>query len=196
MEELLALQKDDVIQESSVWAIIGRRGHGKSALLAHIAEIDYNKGKKIVSNFYLNFPHTQMTFEELVLLPKTLQNATVVFDEFQVGAGARNALRNANKSINQFITQLRKRNIILYFATQNFKYVDIDVRSQSDFLLNTEAIDTKDEDNNKFKVIIIDRFDMTDSRWGTVVNDFTWDATDLFSRNVYNTNEIISFGEE
>jgi len=189
------VNENTIVQESAVWAIVGRRGEGKSAILANIAEVDHSEGKKIVSNFDLSFPHIKMTFAELILLPEELQDATVVFDEFQVGAGARNALRNSNKSINQFITQLRKRNIVLYFATQNFKYVDIDVRNQTDYILTTEKI-SKDKKDHRFKVSVVDRNDMTETRYGSVINTFMWDATELFKRNVYDTNEIINFGEE
>ena len=187
----------DVIRiESAIWAIVGWRGSGKTALLANIAEIDYNNGKTIISNFHLDFPHIRMTFEELIEFPDNLVNATVVFDEFQVGAGARNALRNDNKAINKFITQLRKRNIILYLSTQNFKFLDIDVRTQTDYILTTEQVDKSNKEDHRFSVVIVDRADMSDSRWGSVVNTFIWDATDLFNRNVYDTNEIINFGEE
>ena len=191
LEEKLTLKS-----ESSVWAIVGRRGAGKSAILTNIGETDFSIGKKIISNFWLSFEHKEITFEKLLEFPAFLENATILFDEFQVGAGARNALRNANKDINQFITQLRKRNIILYYGTQNFKFVDTDVRNQTDFILYTEAVDMVDEENHEFRVIIVDRNDHTDSAYGTVCNSFIWDATELFERKVYNTNEIINFGEE
>ena len=189
-------ESKNIIQESSVWAIVGRRGSGKSTILAYIAETDFSIGKIIISNFWLGFEHRKITFEELIEFKEYLQNATVVFDEFQVGAGARNALRNSNKDLNQLITQLRKRNIILYYGTQNFKFVDIDVRNQTDYILYTEAVDREDPDNNKFSVIIVDRHDHTDSSFGTVINTFIWDATELFERKIFNTNEIINFGEE
>ena len=185
-----------IIEESAVWAIIGWRGSGKTALLARIAEIDYNRGKKIVSNVHLSFPHIYKTFEELIELPEDIENATVIFDEFQVGAGARNALRNDNKKINMFITQLRKRNIVLYYTTQNFKFVDIDVRIQTDYILTTEAVDKHNNDDHRFSVKIVDTHDMSESAWGSLVNEWTWDATDLFKRKVYDTKQIINFGEE
>lgn len=182
--------------ESSVWAIVGRRGSGKSTMLANIAETDFSIGKKIISNFDLSFDHIKLTFEKLIEFPALLQNGTIVFDEFQVGAGARNALRNSNKDLNQFITQLRKRNIILYYGTQNFKFVDIDVRNQTDYIMYTEAVDREDPNNNKFSIIIMDRHDHTDSSFGTIINSFVWDATELFEREIFDTNEIINFGEE
>lgn len=181
--------------ESAIWAIVGWRGSGKTALAANLAEIDYNNGKTIISNFHLDFPHIRMSFEELIEFPDELKDATVVFDEFQVGAGARNALRNDNKKINKFITQLRKRNIVLYLTTQNFKFIDIDVRNQVDYILTTTKVD-KDINDHRFKVIIVETGDLSDSVWGSIVNEFIWDATDLFKRNIYNTNEIINFGEE
>ena len=185
-----------IILESCIWAVVGRRGSGKSTILASTAEVDFSVGKTIVSNFHLSFDHRRITFDELLDFPEWLRDATIVFDEFQVAVGARNALRNTNKDINHFITQLRKRNLVLYYGTQNFKFMDIDVRDQTDYILYTEAVDREDDDNNEFKVIIVDRNDHTDSTYGTVINSFIWDATELFKRNIFNTNEIINFGKE
>ena len=187
---------DNIVIESSIWAIVGRRGSGKSTILANIAETDFSIGKTIVSNFNLSFDHIRITFDELLTFPEWLRDATIVFDEFQNAVGSRNSLKNSNKDINFFITQLRKRNLVLYYGTQNFKFMDIDVRSQSDYILYTVAVDREDDDNNEFSVIIVDRHDNTDSFFGTVVNNFVWDATDLFNRNVFDTNELITFGKE
>lgn len=181
-----------VVKESSVIGIIARRGHGKSTLLSKIGEDDYNIGKKVITNFWVSFPHIQMSFEDIITLPKELQDATLLLDEFQVGAGARTALKKTNQDINKFITQLRKRNIILYYATQNYKFVDIDVRTQTDFIIMTKLTDVK----NQYKVIVVDRNDFTDSNFGSVINIFMLDATDLYAREVFDTNEIINFGKE
>ena len=198
MEENIIIHPEskNIIQESYVWAILGWRGGGKSSIMAKIAETDFNNGKKIVSNFWLSFDHIEMTLEEIIKLPEELQNATVLLDELQVGAGSRNSLSKKNKEMNKFITQLRKRNIVLYFGTQNFKFVDTDIRSQTDYILHTEAVDKVDKDNHKFSVIIVDRHDHRDSVYGTVINTFIWDATELYERNIFNTNEIINFGKE
>lgn len=193
---ILHPESKNIIQESSIWAVVGLRGSGKSSILASTAEIDFSVGKTIVSNFHLSFEHIRITFDELLSFPEWLRDATIVFDEFQVAVGARNALRNSNKDINHFITQLRKRNLVLYYGTQNFKFMDIDVRDQTDYILYTEAVDKIDKENHKFKVIIVDRRDHEDSSFGTVVNSFIWDATELFERNIFDTNEIINFGKE
>ena len=181
-----------IIKESSVIGILGRRGGGKSTLLAKIGEDDYLLGKTIITNFWVSYPHIEMTFEEIVLLPKVLRNATVLLDENQVGAGSRRALTKNNQFINKFITQLRKRNIVLYYGTQNFKFVDVDIRNQTDFLIISAITDI----DNIYKIIVVDRNDFTDSAFGSVINIFEYDATDLYLRNVFNTDQIINFGEE
>jgi len=181
-----------VVEESSVNGILGRRGHGKSTLLAKIGEDDYNLGKKIITNFWVSYPHIYMSFEDIIMLPEELQDATLLLDELQVGAGARKALSLSNQDINKFITQLRKRNIMLFYTTQNYKFIDVDIRSQTDYLITTQ----KTENLNQFKVIVVDRNDFTDSKFGSVINLFILDATDIFERKIFDTKQIINFGKE
>lgn len=190
------MSSEGLLLESSVIAIVGRRGHGKSALLSEIGGIDKAEGKKIISNYELTYADEILTFEEIILLPDILQNCTLLLDEFQVGAGARSALKKSNQTINKFITQLRKRNIILYFATQNFKFMDIDIRTQTDYIITTEKVNVQDKDDYNFILTVIDRHDVTEGAFGSVINILEWDATELFEKNVYDTNEIISFGKE
>lgn len=181
-----------IYNESSVVGILGRRGHGKTTLLTIIGEDDCNKGKKIITNYEVSFPHTEMAFEDIVLLPDSLQDCTLLLDELQVGASARTALKKDNQNINKFITQLRKRNIVLYYTTQIFKLVDKDIREQTDYIITTQRTDIE----NEFKVIVLDRHDFSDSSFGSVINVYTFDATDIFNREVFNTNQIISFGKD
>ena len=176
-----------IIEESSVIGILGERGHGKSVILTKLGYNDYLVGKKIVANYHLNFPHIYMTFEEIIELPEELEDCTLLLDEFQVGAGARKALSNANTSINKFITQLRKRNIMLYYATQHIRFVDIDVRTQTNFVIFIRKID-----KSIFDVKFVDRWMPT----APPINHFTWDATDFFEKKLYDTKEIISFGKD
>lgn len=183
-----------MIQESSVNAILGRRGTGKTTVLAHIGEIDQSLGKKIVCNFDVSYPHIYMDFSEIILLKsEDLQDCTLLLDELQIGAGGRDAFKYSNKQINKFITQLRKRNIMLYYTTQIFKFVDINIRRQTDFIMLIEKIDNQD---HMIKIMVFDRNDYTDGISGSVIKVIEWDATDFFSRNVFNTNQIIDFGEE
>ncbi len=179
-------------EESSVIGVLGRRGHGKTTLLALLGEHDYSNGKKVIANFDLSFPYFRMSFADIIELPEELQDATLLLDEMQVGAGAREALKKTNQTINKFITQLRKRNILLIYSTQNFMFIDKSIRSQTDFLVVTEKTAT----NGIYKVITVDRNDFTDSAFGSVINVFKFNANDLYNRNVFNTNEIVNFEDE
>ena len=179
-------------EESAVVGILGRRGHGKTTLLALIGEDDYNSGKLVITNFWVSYPHIEMSYSDIVLLPKVLQNATVLLDEMQVGAGSRTALKKTNQDINRFITQLRKRNIVLYYTTQKFKFVDKDVRDQTDYIITTERTDLE----NEYKVIVFDRNDFEDSAFGSVINVYTFDATDIYDRKLFDTKQLISFGKD
>lgn len=185
-----------MIYESSVIGILGSRGDGKTALLSEIGDNDQSAGKTVVTNYDVSFPHIRLDFEEIVMLPDVLQNCTLLLDEFQVGAGSRTALKKTNQAINRFITQLRKRNIMLYYTTQNYKFMDVDIRTQTNYILTTIKIFPKDKDDHTFRVTVVDRNDYTDTRYGSIIKIFEWDASDLFGRKVYDTNQIISFGKE
>ena len=180
-----------MVEESSVIGVLGRRGHGKTTLLALLGENDADNGKKVIANFDLSFPHVRMSFADIIELPKELQNATVLLDEMQVGAGAREALKKTNQTINKFITQLRKRNILLIYSTQNFGFIDKNIRTQTDYIVVTQKVD-----DNIYKVLTVDRNDFTDSLFGSIINIFKFDATDIYERKVFNTNEIINFDDK
>jgi len=179
-------------EESSVIGILGRRGHGKTTILAMLGEHDSSNNKKVIANFYLSFPYIHMSFADIIELPEELQNATVLLDEMQVGAGAREALKKTNQTINKFITQLRKRNILLIYSTQNFMFIDKSIRSQTDYLVITK----RTKEVNNYKVVTVDRNDFTDSPYGSVINIFNFDASDIYDRKVFNTKEIINFDDE
>ena len=172
--------------ESNVFALLAKRGHGKSAFMTEILYNDYLAGKKIITNYHVEFPHIRMSFAEIMLLPEELQDASVGLDELQVGASSRRSLSKTNMDINKFFTQLRKRNITLYYATQNFRFVDIDIRTQTDYIIYLFKLS-----DNEFKIKVVDRHD-----WGAEpINEFIWDATELFKKQLYDTNEIISFDD-
>jgi hypothetical protein len=167
--------------------ILGQRGGGKTLLMTHLAYMDYEINKSlIVSNYHLNFDYKYMTLSELAELPDWLKDATVCLDEIQVGADSRSVFAKGNKSISTLATQLRKRNITLYYTTQLLGQVDKRLREQTDYIIITKPLD-----KNKpgwFRLEIYDK--RTDFILG---EKFFW-GKETFQ--LYNTNEVILYEGE
>jgi ABC-type dipeptide/oligopeptide/nickel transport system ATPase component len=130
------------IVDYPITAIIGDRGAGKTLYATALAEAYFEQGKQIVSNYHLyEVDYIYMTFEDLVKDFHTLYNAVVFLDELQVGAGAFNYLKKENQQIGDFVTQIRKRKITIYFTTQRYKRITIQVREQVDYIIQVERLE-------------------------------------------------------
>ena len=128
---------------NTIIAITGRRGSFKTCLMTALGYIDASSGRKVYSNYHLTYDYIPITLKEVAELPKWLYNATVLLDEIQVGADAREIFKPGNKGINTLATQLRKRRITLYYTTQKWTYPDKRLREQVDFQYHCEPIGNK-----------------------------------------------------
>lgn len=168
----------------SIYAIIGDRGAGKTALMTHLLFQDSEAGIPVVSNYRLYFHHTYMSLKEIAELPESIQDSTIGIDEFQIGADSRSAMSKANMQLTKFVTQLRKRNCVLYFTTQRFNLIDKRIRDQVDYTMMISNVSTKREPD----ISLLQTFD----RWtGEMVGEKVFYLKKAFS--LYNTNEIIEF---
>lgn len=62
-----------------------------------------------------------------------LQNASVGVDEFTLYADSRSSM--GNKLISYFVLQTRKRNVCLYYTTQNIQMIDRRVREHTQIFI-------------------------------------------------------------
>lgn len=172
------------MQEYPVSFIVGRRGGGKSLYLIRIAEMYYNAGIPIFSNFDMTIPHYTIDFDELATFPDYLHDCVILIDEIQVGAHAYDFWSDVVRKISDLIMQIRKLQISMYCATQDFNNVAKPLRKQTDYVLQTEALTILGvRRKDCFKVDIFDRF--TDK----------YIRTDIYNGaryyNMYNTKQLI-----
>lgn len=163
----------------SIIAIMGDRGAGKTCFLTHLLTEDYESGRKIISNYHLNFDHEYMTLNQISELPESIKDATVAIDELHIGADSRRALSNSNMGITKLATQLRKRGCVLYYTTQRFNLIDKRLRDQTDLVVAIEPGKVP----NTFDATIMDRWTGETMGRKLLHGPDCWD--------LYDTNEII-----
>lgn len=167
---------------AEVIGIMGDRGTGKTCFLTCLLHTDYEEGRKIISNYRLEFPVINMSFEQVTGLPEELQNATLGFDELGIGADSREFFSKTNKKLAKLITQIRKRNCILFYTVQRLNLIDKRLRQQTDYFFLIE----KTRITGHFLIHVMDY-------GGDIVNKMVFDGRPYF--DLYDTNEIIDFGE-
>lgn len=164
--------------------IIGDRGAGKTCLMTALLYIDYANGHKIVANYHLNFPSKYMTFEQVADLPPNIKNATLGFDELGIGADSREFFKKRNSGIGKLITQIRKRNCLLYYTVQRLNLIDKRVRQQTDKFILMEKTSTPG----------ISILRLLEGWNAEMIAKTTFDGRRFF--DMYDTNEIIDTYEE
>jgi hypothetical protein len=106
-------------------AVYGSQGSGKTLFVCKEAFIGHLQGKKVYSNFRLNFPHEILKFDDVI--NTRLENATVIIDECHLWGGfsARQSMSSRNQKMIQFISQCRKAGITLFLTTQLPRNLDV-----------------------------------------------------------------------
>lgn len=193
--------------------IVGDRGDGKTLLLTALLREDYDNGLNIFSNYSLFFPKPRFkgqlppqkrTFKDIVTMPEELRNASVGLDELHIGADSRQSMNKSNLILSKLITQMRKRNLDVYYTTQRLNSIDKRLRQQTDFFIMVERVycshDKFDEQGVPqelwFKYQIIDAYyyDTMNTK-GDKEGFIYYGATkDLFE--LYDTDEIIDYDDE
>jgi len=115
--------------------IVGNQGSGKTLFMAKMGLKAVNEGKKVYSNFKLNYEHTILTFDDL--MGCKLNNCVVLLDEAHLwGLDSRDSLKRHNKAlVKQFVVQVRKQGVILYICTQFPNAIDRRVRDNLDLMI-------------------------------------------------------------
>lgn len=176
-----------------IYAVLGDRGAGKTTIMTFTAYKEYmEQGRKIVCNYKLNFPPSptggeviNMSLAEVVELPDEIDGALLLLDEFHLIVNSRKIFSKSNEKYIRLVTQLRKRKIDFFFATQRLRMVDVQIRDQVNFLMISEPLG-----NNKFRIILIDKW--TEE----ILNTYDFDATKFFKANLFDTDEIIDTGQK
>jgi hypothetical protein len=169
-----------------IFFILGDRGSGKSLTMAYLADQYYKAGNKIAANFELKkTPYRYIDYEELATIPEDLTDAVLFLDEIDRGVDSYTFLSKPSRAIDAFVTQIRKRRVTLFYASQRYKYPAKRLRDQTDYvwLMKPSPIDG-----------IIHSELWNNEAEGTYIKTINMDLRRYFS--YYNTDEIITFSKD
>ena len=113
------------------------RGNGKTLSAVYLAYLEYQKGKKIYTNFYTSFS-TMYKMNDLIQMfsDNRLHDCLVIIDEGQVYLNNSGVSVKTRKSlITNFIAQTRKADIDIIITTQRFMQLHKELREQTDVIL-------------------------------------------------------------
>jgi hypothetical protein len=123
---------------------IGRQGSGKTAFITKLLVDNYNSSRKVYSNYSLfGIDYQKITFDNkknknsidiLKVIsenPDYFNNSIMLLDEIHIYFDSRDFMRQNNRIIQNFFSQLRKRNILLLATTQYILHLDVRIRRQA-----------------------------------------------------------------
>lgn len=180
----------DAIFKEGIWMIIaitGSMGSGKTLLTTALAYQYYNQGSVIYANYGLKFPYKPLKMEDISNCDFDYSNALLIFDEIHLFMDSRTSASKKNRIISYFITQSRKRNIVLIYTTQQSHQIDKRLRSNTDYFISCENLSPK---NSKEDVFIKWTLNDMDQHRKT----FVFKADPFF--NLYDTHQMIDFSIE
>jgi hypothetical protein len=163
----------------TISVITGYIGSGKTLLMTFLLNAYQKAGKKIISNYYLDFPHQSISFEQIQKMQ--LSNCVLGLDELTVWLDSRLSMTKQNRIISYFVLQTRKRDVDLLATTQDFGMLDLRLRRQTNYIIESEKVD-------------FDTFHYTLRRLGD------WRTTDFYLKpketyNLFDTTQIINIPE-
>lgn len=174
----------------------GKQGEGKTLFMVSLLKSDLETypNRKVFSNIWLDVPHEKITFdreidgenhidilEKINTDPTYFNNSIMFIDEIHLYVDSYNFMGKNNKVLQKFISQLRKRNILILATTQYFSQVDIRIRAHTRYLFKMKKITPS---KYKAEVHIPERHD---SEYVKTIN--IENMNKYF--NCYNTNEVV-----
>lgn len=147
-------------QNNLVVGIKGLKGSGKTLFMTILLYQEYLKGKKIYTNYKVNFPHETIDVQEMINLDINLKNSVIAIDEIHMICDARRSGKKQNILMSYFILQSRHRSVNFYYTTQFDRQVDARIRENTDINIVCENIyvdSDNDGFNDLFRIIIQDK---------------------------------------
>jgi DNA helicase HerA-like ATPase len=158
-------------------------GSGKTLFATALARHYHKNGSTIYANFGLKFPFKPLTMKEISDFNFDFNNSVLIIDEIHLNIDSRSSMSRKNKIISYFITQSRKRNIILIYTTQNAHQIDKRLRTNTDYIIQCRNLTPKAKKDVYIEWTITDPNDQT--------RTFIMKADPIFK--LYDTHQIIDF---
>lgn len=199
---------------SKLIGILGDRGAGKTLFMTYLLRQDHIRNGRVVANYHLYFPEDgkhdpiYLPFKKIAKLPPQLRDASVGLDELQIGTDSRRSLSDDNIMLTKLVTQMRKRNLDVYYTTQRYNMIDKRIKNQTDYLILMErypCLDDTDEDEMKNttnpRAGMWFRYQVLDNEFLDTLNKGDDDGWRYFKAgkamfDLYDTTEIIDYDEE
>ena len=122
----------------SVNAVIGEFGTGKTNLLTAIAKVNDGK-RRIFANFTLyEMEFDPIDIDDLAEFPEWVHDCVILLDEGHVGANIYDVFEERIHDFAEFITQIRKRKVFIFFTTQFFDRVAKPLRIYTKYIFLME----------------------------------------------------------
>ena len=174
--------------------IEGGVGSGKTIMMVRYLLKDSLKGNMVYANFGLkNIRYKPLDVLEILRLEtnqKSLSNVSIGIDEITVFADCRMSSSIVNRLFSYFILQTRKRNVILYYTTQDILMIDIRLRRHTDIIVEADFV--FDEDDMIHPIKDIRRYeiwDFRDPRNSYMARNFIMNIKPYYK--YYDTNQVI-----
>ena len=167
-------------------AITGNMGSGKTLLATAFAE-HYRTTQKsnIYANYGLNISYTPLRMQDIADCEFDFSNSVLIIDEIHLFMDSRQSSTKKNRIISYFITQSRKRNIVLIYTTQQSHQIDKRLRSNTDYFIKCENLTPGVKEDMFIRWTI---HDMDNNE-----KSFILKADPYFK--LYDTHQMIDFGE-
>ena len=166
----------------------GGLGSGKTiGMVRYLYKDNAVYGRPVYANFWLGFKYNKLNIKELLNNKIDLHNVSIGIDELTVFADCRSSI--SNRLISYFVLQTRKRNVCLYFTTQDFGMID--KRIMRHCHIRIMCTNPCEDDSYPYRI-----YEVVDTRRSLYdpPSIFQLDIRPYF--NMYDTDEIISPLEE
>lgn len=124
----------------SLKVIVGHKGDGKTNLCTSLCYNGWLAGRKIFSNYKLEFPFTPIDLKAMIENPDWVRDGIIAIDEAQTFVDCRMAGSKKNRLFSYIMLQGRKRKIDIILTSQQLDNVDIRIRRNLEHLYECEAI--------------------------------------------------------
>jgi len=118
---------------------IGSMRSGKTLTMTRELYKEYINGRKVYSNYWLNFPHEELDINDLdeaIRRKDTsrFDNAVIGIDEIHVYLDSRTSGAKRNRITSYFMTQSGKMNCRILWTSQFLRQVELRIRYNSNYL--------------------------------------------------------------
>lgn len=145
-----ALPPDIGVMDSVVSGMTGPRGSGKTLVMTYLAMQDMANGIPVLANYKIQGPFKKrgsivnvesqpLDLPQLFEMSSSLRQCVAAIDEINLWFESTRAMSNGNRIIGIVLQQIRKRQMSVYWTSQNFDWVYNRIRWQTDTI--TECMD-------------------------------------------------------